>query len=212
MRTLFRICVIALISGAAPPLMSAQRQAGSNLLKPSVQMTSLEYRYPNPRSLRSIRDVDFRNLRLVTFDATGKPDDQFALHNGRLKRRGALGSDDVDIGETYYFTAHHDTNERVLVEFSWLSCGGSCSDAAYLLVFEVRRGNLHKIQQITYDMQAPGTLDKFYPDTRVLIVLGRTSDDSPHCCPRSLDEVTFDWDGKAFQVKSLQRLLIEKSG
>jgi hypothetical protein len=78
------------------------------------------------------------------------------------------------------------------------------------LVFEIRGTDLFAIQQITYDMHAPGTLDKFYPEGRVLIVLGRTADDSAHGSPKSLTEATFEWNGKEFQMRSVQKLLLEK--
>jgi len=190
---------------------STESQTDRRPLAPSVRVTSLAYKYAEPRALRSIRDVDFRNLRVVVFDAEGKPAGRFPLRNGLLERSTVVGGEDLDLGDVYYFKGAHNENEKALVELSWLSCGGSCSQSGYLLVFELRRGELFAIQQITYDLQAPGALDRFFPQSAVLTVLGRTADDSPHCCPKSLDEVTFDWTRNGFQVRSVQRLLLLKS-
>jgi hypothetical protein len=118
--------------------------------------------------------------------------------------------DEVNLEAMYYFKGPHDTTERALVELGWLCEAGSSSNMAYLLVFEVRGGDLFATQQISYDLEAPGTLNRFYPDGGALVVLGRTADGSPHCCPKSLDEVTFDWNGKGFQVRSVQRLFLNE--
>jgi hypothetical protein len=168
------------------------------------------YKYAAPHGLGSIREVDFKNLQVVIFDANAHPWQQFRLRKGDWQRDTGLVFDEVSVGGIYYFKGPHDTTERALLELYWFSAAGSSSQMGILLVFEVRGGDLFATQQITYDQHAPGTLDRFYPDGRVLIVLGRTADDSPHCCPISLTEVTFEWNGKEFQIRSVQKLLLEK--
>jgi len=204
------LCITALASGATGRGAGDQLATGGSLAIPSVQATSIAYRYASPRDLRSIRDVNFGNLRIVIFDAKGRPAAQFPLRNGRLERARKIGGEEVDIGRAHYFKDPQNGTERALVDLGWTSVGGSSGTTGILLVFEVRDGRLSIIQQINYDMHAPGTLYKFYPGTRVLIVLGRTADDSPHCCPKSLDEVTFGWNGKEFQAQSVQRLFFKE--
>jgi len=176
----------------------------------SVRVTAVMYKYAAPHGLGSIREVDFKTLQVVIFDLNGHPWQQFRLRKGGCERQAAHEMDEVSLGEVYYFKGPHDTAERALLELEWLSEAGSSSNWEYVLVFEVRGGDLFATQQISYNLQAPGTLDRFYPDGLALIVLGRTADYSAHGSPRSLTEVTFEWNGKEFQVRSAQKLLLEK--
>ena len=78
-----------------------------------------------------------------------------------------------------------------------------------LQVFEVRQSDLFVSQQMSFDLQAPGTGVEFDPATRILTVRARTNDDSPHCCPKGVDVVTFRWDGKAFLEKTHRTIPVE---
>ena len=79
-----------------------------------------------------------------------------------------------------------------------------------LQVIEVENRRLVVNQQLTFDRQAPGTDADFDPKTATLTVRARSNDDSPHCCPKSIDVVTFRWDGKKFVEKSHRTIPVER--
>ncbi len=205
MRGLASLYAILFWGGFALGQTSASRSLKIN---PSVDVTAVDYDYPAPTGLRSVRDVDFKNLKVLVFGYDGKPDGTIPLRHGSAEWE----RNDASLGGVYFFKGLNGIAEHALVDVGWISVGGSSTNTSYLIVFEVRGGRLHVTQQISYDAHAQWwTLDKFYPESGTLIVLGRTSDDSPHCCPRSLDEVMFEWKQDRFEITDAERLYVDSA-
>ena len=209
MRILKVFCLATVVAGVGLCQTSAKPEPK---FKPSVDIVTVDYRYAQPTGLRSVRDVDFANLKVVVLDDHGKPFRTIPFNHGRAEWRDTWGNE-ADIGGIYFFEDRKHTGERALIEVGWLSVGGSSSQTDYVMVFETHAGNLYATQQISYDAHAQWwTLSKFYPESATLIVLGRTEDDSPHCCPKSLDEVMFNWNRDRFDITDAQRLFVEQNG
>jgi hypothetical protein len=146
----------------------------------------------------------------VTFDKDGHPLPQIHLRNGEWQYRMANSYNKTEIRGIYYFKGLHEDTEHALLELQDIAVGGSSTDTGIFLVFEVRDGELYTTQQIEYDDHSLGTFARFFPEGGWLFILGRTADSSPHCCPDSYTDVILEWDGKEFQVRNAEKLLLEK--
>ena len=185
----------------------------------SVWVTSFNYWYQDVGTFRSIRDVDFRNLKVMFFygqDRLGQFEpseiEPYQLKNGQFSKRDPTGGGEgVFMDDLQYFGSPHGPDEHALLSLRSLSCGGSCSENGDVLVFQLQKGRLWETQQITYDFQAPGAGADFSPKTGTLVVAGRYQDLSAHCCPDKLEVAAFKWDGKAFHVQSVKARLITRN-
>ena len=176
--------------------------------KPAVYVSSVNHGYGGFGN--AIRKIDFADLPY--FIAPGEPynGDLFLLRNGKFERRKG-GLQQIILKQTYYFRSDITGPQRALVLLSGLSCGGSCRDQQGILsLFQLDSGVLTLTQQFRYDEQATGTGVEFNPSTGILIIRARSNDDSPHCCPKSLDAVTFQWTGKQFEEESHRTVPIKK--
>jgi hypothetical protein len=96
--------------------------------------------------------------------------------------------------------------EHALLATNWLNCGASCNSQEIVQVFELRDGNPVLVQQISFDSDAAGTGAIFDDNSLTLTVKGRSNEESPHCCPKSLDVVTYRWAGQQFVQSSYTRV------
>jgi len=166
--------------------------------------------HPNYRyavSVSSLHDVDFRDLRVFWF-AGERPDSGAKLQDGTFKRKSKGGYEEVHLDLVEFFDSPDGGPEHAVIDLEWKDCGGSCAVVGRVQVFELQSGHPVVVQEIEYDRHAPGTGAHFDPHSKVLTVTGRSSEPSPNCCPKSLDVMTFEWDGKEFIFKNSNRVAL----
>jgi len=174
--------------------------------------SSYDMFYPNYRyatRVSSIRDVDFENLT-VFWRPGDKADRGAKLRNGAFKNRYKNGYEGVNLDLLQFLDQRGDTAQRAIVDLAWQDCGGSCTYVGLVQVFELRSGFPTVVQEIEYDRHAPGTGVTFDPESKILMVTGRSDDPSPNCCPKSVDVMRFEWDGQKFLLASSKSVAVEE--
>ena len=171
--------------------------------------TSKQVVYPCPGTFSSIRKVDFRNFRFLSFD----PIESFSLKNGHYKHDALGDHQSVDLDSIHNLGKSSASNgDSVLVLLSWFAGGGSSSQGGNAQVFALSDGHLRVIQEMSWDthFQAGQPTDSFDAATSTLLV--RTAHYIPgdaHCCVSAMDVVTFRWDGTRFVQTGIQTELSE---
>jgi hypothetical protein len=186
---LFAICCIFV-----GVLSAAFGQSGSN------------YEISNPKhqyaiTVSSLRGLDFQNFTVFWY-RNGKREPSAHLENGSFTRR------DEPVGGEYVtldLVKVLEGGRYAIIDVSWSSCGGSCSESGLVQVLELQSGHPTVVEQITYGRHAAGSGASFDGASRILTVTGRSSEPSPNCCPKSLDVMTFEWDGKTLVFKAGRR-------
>ena len=153
----------------------------------------------------SVCGVDFRNIRIFDEGRGSAP-----LTDGKYERE-ADSHDYVNLKDIVCFGHGEGAGEHALITAEWTSCGGSCNSSGIVQVFELRGGHPIITQQIDYDSHAEGTGAKFDKDSLTLTITGRSDEESPHCCPKSLDVVTYRWQGQQFVQSSYKRVPVPSS-
>ena len=148
----------------------------------------------------SVCGVDFRNTSIFDEGRGSVP-----LSNGRYKGE-AGGLEEVNLNEIVCLERASAFEEHAMIIAEWTSCGGSCNSSGIVQVFELQGGHPVVTQQIDFDSHAKGTGAKFDKDSLTLTITGRSDDESPHCCPKSLDLVTYRWEGQQFEQRSYKRV------
>ena len=166
-----------------------------------------------PGSYSSIRQVDFRNLRIPVFDRAGKPAGSISFKNGRYKS-DEPGSNYAEALHSVHYLSGPSSSKggSALVLYSWTDGGGSSSQGGSATVFTVTNGRLGSVQDIGWDthFQASQPTDLFDPGTKTLVI--RSAHYIPgdaHCCVSAMDVVTFRWDGTRFIRTGIQTELSE---
>ena len=161
--------------------------------------------YPNYRyatNVSSLHEVDFKNLKVFWF-AGKKPDSGAKLRNGAYERRSKDNSyEKVHLDLVEFLDPPESSEQRAVIDLEWWDCGGSCTRVGRVQVFELQAGHPTVVQEIEYDRHAPRTGVQFDPRTQILTIVGRSNDDTPNCCPKKLDVMRFNWDGKKFAFRS----------
>ncbi len=173
---------------------------------PNYQISYPNYQYGVTAA--SIGDIDFKNLTVVWHRA-----DKLAwsarLLNGTFEQKYEHGGgEEVTVDLVQSLVRPSETESHAIIDILWRRCGGSCSDHGLVQVFELRSGHPTVVEQITYERHAPNTGASLDAGSGILTVTGRSSEPSPHCCAKSLDVMTFAWDGKKFIFKSSNRAAI----
>jgi hypothetical protein len=148
--------------------------------------------------------VDYLNTPVSDGDTT------VPLKDGKYEQRENLGGQSV-VTVKHVSCLDHGVAERALLTTDWMSCGASCNDSGIVQVFELRDGHPVLIQQIGFDSDARGTGANFDENSQTLTITGRSNEDSPHCCPKSLDMVTYRWTGQQFVQGSYTRVPVPNS-
>jgi hypothetical protein len=173
---------------------------------PNYEISHPDYQYDS--SVASIADVDFKNIT-VFWHRSDKPEPSARLLKGTFARKYEHGGgEEVTLDFVKFINLQGETEPRAVIDILWRSCGGSCSESGLVQVFELRSGRPVVVEQITYERHAPDTGAKLETGSRILTVTGRSSEPSPNCCPKSLDVMTFEWDGKEFIFKSSNRVAL----
>jgi hypothetical protein len=162
--------------------------------------------YPNYRyqvRVSSLHSVDFQNFKVFWFDGE-KPDRGARLRNGAFLRRFDGGLERVKLHKVNFIGPPQSREQRVVMDLSWSDCGGSCTVVGLVQVFELRAGHPTVVQEIEYDAGAEKAGVQFDPRSQVLTVKARRDDETPNCCPKTLDVMRFEWNGKEFVFRSAE--------
>lgn len=174
----------------------------------AVAMVEPDYGYSQP--IDSLRQLDFRNFDFVIFDVNGQPARRVSLENGEYHERQEERGIDLTLGAVEYFGIGRLSVKRepsyALLTLHEVDLGGSPADASIVQVMKMEKHHLYIVQQFSFDRQAPGAGVSFDEKTGRLVIRARTNDDSPACCPRSLEVVSFHWNGRQFTQESAQTL------
>jgi hypothetical protein len=167
----------------------------------SQSVAALKLAFQDPIQASSIRQIDFANLNFYAFGEKGSHEPPLRLRHGLFKSHKRYELTEVKLKKVWYFGS-----EKAIAAFDFFSCGGSCSDESIIQLFELRDGHLRIIQQLEYDLQAPGTGERFDAKTGELFITARADDGSAHCCPENVDHVRFRWNGRQFVQISSRRV------
>lgn len=199
----FSFCLLAF---GAPPNSQAHTSSAVATVEPN-------YGYTQPIS--SFRQVDFKNFDFVVFDVDGQPSRSVSLENGEYHERHEETGSDLTLGPVQYFGTSRlsvkNEPRYVLVTLRERDLGTNPTDASIVQVWKMEKHHLYVVQQLTFDQQAPGAGVSFDTKTGRLIIKARTNDDSPACCPRSLELISFRWNGREFTQETAQTLPVPAS-
>jgi len=166
---------------------------------PDFDNVHVDHGYPNTAS--SIQKVDFRNMRLIVFDQSGKTDTVLPFKNGRRKWKEKNGeADEAKIEEVDYLAP---ADEYALVVFHWLSIAEASNTDGYAQVFRLANHELRVIQQLRWNEQFE-TKEKYSFDAATKTLTARSAHyltGDAHCCISAMDIFTLQWkDGALIQT------------
>jgi hypothetical protein len=161
--------------------------------------------HPYPGSYPSIRKVDFRNLRFLTFDKDGKQSGDFTLRNGSYRHDEPQDYQSIDLNAVHYLgRSSSDDGASALVLLSYLASAGSsgASKGGMAKVFTVENGHLRVVQEIDWDshFEAGQPTESFDPSKKGTLVIRSAHylpGDAP-CCVSAMEVLMFRWDGTHF--------------
>lgn len=148
----------------------------------------------------SVCGIDFPNSQLVEGDSSVK------LTNGKYEKRDGLTSESVTLKNVFCFHERTNQAEHAVVATDWMGCGASCHSSGAVQIFTLRDNHPLLTQQIDFDSNAEGTGAIFDDNSQTLTITGRSNEESPDCCPKSLDVVTYRWEGQQFVQSSYKRI------
>jgi len=166
---------------------------------PDFDNVHVDHGYPN--TALSIQKVDFRNMRLIVFDQSGKTDTVLPFKNGSRKWKEKNGeADEAKIEEVDYLTP---ADEYALVIFHWLSIAEASNTDGYAQVFRLANHELRVIQQLRWNEQFE-TKEKYSFDAATKTLTARSAHyltGDAHCCISAMDIFTLQWkDGALIQT------------
>ena len=163
---------------------------------PDFDNVHVDHGYPN--TAQSIQKVDFRNMRLVVFDQSGRIETVLAFKNGSRKWKEKNGDvNEAKIEKVDYLTPG---DEYALVQFYWVSISGSSDDDGYAQVFRLANHDLRVIQQLRWNEQFE-TKEKYTFDAATKTLTVRSAHyltGDAHCCISAMDIFTLQWKDGGF--------------
>lgn len=177
--------------------------------KPNIRVESPRFVYENVIA-NSVDRLNFRKWEYREFTGR-KSSEGVRLVDGKAARpRPQGGSDEIMLRRVSFFGGTPDRPKFALAEFMHFAARGSSKQDGVVQVYGIEKERPILLQQIVFDAQAEGWGIEFAPETTTLEIRGRADDGTPHCCPKFLDVVTFNWSGGRFVQKSYKRVPIEK--
>jgi hypothetical protein len=178
---------------------------------PASASPSVTVSYPGTRFNVRARDVcglDFQNIRLK-WDRGW----EVQLRKGQYDHRDKSGGfQSVSLDDVHCLDADGRNKKHVLIESTWTEGQGSSNNECVVQVLTLQSGYPVVIQQLEFDCHALSTGSAFDSASKKLTVRARTDDDSPHCCARTLDVVSYVWKDARFKRQDFQRIpaVVEK--
>jgi len=148
-----------------------------------------------------MQKVDFRNMRLIVFDSSGKTDTVLQFKNGGRKWKEKGGeADEARIEEVDSLPASAGGAQFALVVFHWLSIAEASNADGYAQVFRLVKHDLRVIQQLRWNEQFE-TKEKYSFDAATKTLTARSAHHltgDAHCCISAMDIFTLQWKDGAF--------------
>jgi hypothetical protein len=196
----FAVLLAAVIG--TPPAVARQQNADA----PNYEISFPRYQYQ--ATVSSLQEVDFKSLTVFWFGKDG-PRRNVKLVNGSYEKDDEYhGGEYITLDLLKFLDANEGDAKYAVIDIDWRSCGGSCSESGLAQVFNVQSGHPTVVEQIRYERHAPNTGAGIDATEKTLTLTGRSSEPSANCCPRSLDVMTFKWDGKGFTFADRQRVAV----
>jgi hypothetical protein len=171
----------------------------------ATDLPSIEVSAPNrvlPVRADGACKVDFQNIRVF-----GENRGYTArLKSGKYERRLDSGYETVRLDHVFCLEPGDGNAQHAIIVLNWLDCGGSCTSTGVVQLIAVRAAHPVIKQQFVFDSHATGTGATFNEKSRTLKITGRSEDDSPNCCARNLDVVTYRWEMTKFVQQSYKRV------
>jgi len=165
---------------------------------PDVQVT-----FPNTQ-LRATADsvcaVDFRNIRLARNKGWA-----VQLKGGKYDHRETISFESVRLGGVHCFDVQDGVPRYAVVNSTWSYGGGSSNNECVVQVITLQSGHLTVVQQFDFDCHALSTGATFDNKSHKLTLRARTEDDSPLCCAKTLDVVSYVWHEDRFKQSNFRR-------
>jgi hypothetical protein len=158
-----------------------QGHANHEETKPTVEIVTPQH-VNSSITTDSLQHLDFRNLQFNIFDEHGRAIVSTKLRNGKYKSK----SDWLRMDWVHFLG---ETSDSAVVSLSWVATGVSASDSGIVQVFTLRDGHPVVVQQISFNTRGCGTSSIFSSDHVLLTIRGEHGWE--HCCPKTLDVVTF---------------------
>ena len=168
--------------------------------RPSIDVLNLNYRYR--RAFSTLQAVDHSNFDYNLFSNTGERLLLAEVRNGKYDSRPSqpYGSDWVRL-EWVQFVGSY-----AVVALSWVSTSGSSSDYGVVQVFALRHEHPVVVQQLMFNARGCGSRSTFDVAARKLTIKGVHGWE--HCCPTTLDTVTYSWTGSSFTQQTVESIPI----
>jgi hypothetical protein len=179
-------------------VVAAAQQPSSSSTGPSVHVS-----FPN--TLHKVRAedicaVDFPNIRLERYAGRARQ-----LNKGKYDYQGTDGFESVSLDDVHCLDVQGGVRYAV-VESTWTYGHGSSNNDCVIQLFTLRFGYPVVVQQFDFDCHALSTGSTFDSTSKKLTIRARTDDDSPHCCAKSLDVVTYVWRDDRFESQGFRRV------
>ena len=181
-----------------------QATAAENVTRPSVPAVTVSTpnRVLEVTASNGVCGVDYLNMSVSDDDTT------VLLRAGKFAEH-ERGDSSVEV--KLLSCLDRGVAEHALLATNWVSCGASCNSHEIVQVFELRGDHPVLVQQVYFDSDAKATGATYDDRIRTLTVVGRSNDDSPHCCPTSLDVITYRWEGQQFVQRGYRQIRLPQS-
>jgi hypothetical protein len=156
-------------------------------------------------SVTSVCGIDFSNSQLVEGDSSVK------LTDGKYEKRDGFASESVTLKGTFCIHGASNQAEHAVVTTDRMGCGASCHSSGSVQVFALRDNHPVITQEFDFDSNALGARATFDDKSQTLTIAGRSAEESPDCCPKSLDVVTYQWEGQQFVQSNYKRAPVPSS-
>ena len=186
---------------------SAEDPTRSEAAQATIEVVTLQQVDPTA-TVDSLRHLDFRNLHFHIFDEHGKSVLFVNQRNGKSESKWTAqnGSDWLRLDWVRFFG---EESEFAVTSLSWVTTGGSASDYGLVQVFTLRDRHPIVIQQLLFNMRGCGTSSRLSIHPLLLTIKGVHGWE--HCCPKSLDVMTFNWVNGSFHRKAYRSMPLPES-
>lgn len=170
-------------------------QTPANNSGPTISLAASALRYPT--SAHSISQVEYGELKVEVGSK------RYQLHQGEyLKRYKPTGLDQLRLVDHWLIKGTNGNPKYAVLHLEHLGVGGSSSITTYVQVLSLVGKALSVNQELRFiplAMKGQQAVS-FDPVQGLLVVSARSDDDSPNCCPQSIDVASYQWDGSQFRL------------
>jgi len=196
-----------LISGLLSVLACGLAFAASG--QAATKVPAIDISVPNrvlPIKANDACSVDYKNNRVFGENRGWTARLKSGKYERKHDRNLDSGYESVSLDGIFCLEPGNGKPQHALLVLNWLDCGGSCTSIGVVQLITVRAAHPVIKQQFVFDSHATGTGATFDEKSLTLIITGRSNDDSPNCCAKNFDVVTYHWQGSRFVQQSYKRI------